>query len=364
MKILVLGLDNSIFNTDSKLAKRAVEYGNLVEKYIVIVPFKEDKILKLSDKAGVNGVGAKNKIFCLLKIYKLAKKIIKEENINVISVQDQYYLGLLGLMLARKFRIGLEIQVHGFEKYFGLRKLIAKYLLPRAKAIRCVSQRLKKQLIGEFGVKEERIIVVPIYIDVNIKCQILNVKTNSDKFIFLTVGRLVPVKNIKMQIEAIAEINKKSQIANRKSQIELWIVGDGEERKKLEKLCYVLCVTSYVKFFGWQDDLEKFYEQADAFLLTSNYEGWGLAVIEAAVNGLPIIMTDVGCAGEVIQDGISGIVIPEGDQKKLEEVMVRLREDEYLRKKLGEGAREAVKNLLGKEEIFNLYKESWKKTVI
>jgi len=357
MKILVLGLDNSLMNENSKLAKRAIEYGNLIEKYIVIAPYKEDKIIKLSDKADAYGVSAKNKTFSLLKIYKLAKKIIREKNIDVISVQDQYYLGLLGLMLARKFRKGLEIQVHGFEKYFCLRKLIAKYILPRANAVRCVSQRLKRQLIDEFGVREERITVVPIFSQ-RITDNAERITHNNGRFIFLTVGRLVLVKNIGMQIRAMAEVIKKYP------NTELWIVGDGEERKKLEKLRYALCATHYVKFLGWQDNLEKFYRQADAFLLISNSEGWGLAVIEVASYGLSIIMTDVGCAGEVIKNGESGIVIPVGDQKKLEEAMIKLIKDENLRKKLGEGAREAVKSLPGKEAILNLYKESWGKAVI
>ena len=169
MRILNLGLDNSALDKNSFLAKRIVEYGNIVNEYTVIVPALENKIILLSDRAKVYGVKAKNKILGFIKIHNLAKKIIKEKGFDVISVQDQYYLGFIGLKLARKFKLGLEIQVHGFEKYGGIRKFIAKYVLPRANAVRVVSQRLKRRLIEEFKVREERIMVVPIHLDLRFK---------------------------------------------------------------------------------------------------------------------------------------------------------------------------------------------------
>ena len=156
-----------------------------------------------------------------------------------------------------------------------------------------------------------------------------------------------------MQIDALAEITKKFL------QVELWIVGDGVERQYLEIKNQKLKIKNQIKFFGWQNDLEKFYKQADCLLLTSNNEGWGLAVVEAAAHGLPIIMTDVGLAGEVIKNGESGIVIPVGDRKALVEAMIKIIEDSGLRKKLGEGARKAIKTLPSKEETFALYKKSW-----
>ena len=354
MKILNLGLDNSALNKDSALAKRIVEYGGLVEKYVIVVPAKKNKVVKLSDNVLVYGIDVKNKMKGLLGIYILGGKLIRKESFDVISAQDQYYLGFVALKLARKFKIGLEIQVHGFEKYKGLRKLVAKYIIPRADAVRCVSQRLKKQLISEFGVDEEKIMVAPIHLKLRIKNYELRIKNKDDKFVFLTVGRLVSVKNVGMQIKAMTEVVKKY------SNAELWIAGDGEERKKLKLGIGGLGLGDNVKLLGWRDDLEKIYNKADAFLMTSNSEGWGLVVIEAASHGLPVIMTDVGCAGEVIKDEESGIVIPVGGQKKLEEVMVKLIEDKELRGRLGKSAQEAVRKLPSKEETLDLYKESWK----
>jgi len=86
-----------------------------------------------------------------------------------------------------------------------------------------------------------------------------------------------------------------------------------------------------------------------------------MAIVEAANHGLPIIMTDVGCAGELIENEKSGLIIPVDNQIKLEEAMVRIIKDDSLRKKLAEGALSAVKKLPSKEETLALYKQSWEK---
>ena len=357
MKILNLSLDKSILDKNSKAATRIVEYGDLADRYIIVVPDKDYKEIRLSEKVFVYGSGGNNKIFQLINVYRTAKKLLRHGKFDVITVQDQYYLALVGRILAKKFKIGLELQIHGFEKYSGLRKIIADFAIPRANAVRCVSQRLKKQISKEFGVVEEKITVAPIYSESVkfIKSKVHKVDNENNKFVFLTVGRLVAVKNIGLQIRAMAEAVKKYPNA------ELIIVGDGPERKKLELKIKNLKLQNYIKLLGWQNNPDEFYSQADAFLLTSDYEGWGMVAVEAANYGLPIIMTNVGCAGELIENEKSGLVVPVNNQIKLEEAMVRIIKDDSLRKKLAEGALSATKNLPNKEETLALYKQSWEK---
>ena len=89
MKILSLGLDNSILEKTSALALRVVEYGNLVEKYTVIVPSRKNEKNELSNKVITHGSGGSSKITQFFKIYKLAEKLLREEKFDVITVQDQ-----------------------------------------------------------------------------------------------------------------------------------------------------------------------------------------------------------------------------------------------------------------------------------
>lgn len=360
MKILSLGLDNSILNKTSVLAGRIVSYGELVEKYAVVVPAPIKEKTELSAKAVAYSSGGENKFVQLINTYFLAEKLFKENQFDVITVQDQYFLALVGWLLKKKLNAGLEIQVHGWEKYYGLRKLIAKYVLPRADAVRCVSQRLKKQLVSEFGVQEANLTVVPIYVEVKGDQALggaaglkVESKMADGKFIFLTVGRLAPVKNIGLLIKALAEVVKQHPRA------ELWLVGDGPERERLRVEIKKSEVDSRVKFLGFEKDVSRFYARADAFALVSDAEGWGMAVIEAAGFGLPIIMTDVGCAGEVIKNNDSGLVVTVGSLGELVNAMEALLKNEELRRKLGQGARKALEKLPSKEKTLELYLESW-----
>ncbi len=355
MKVLSLGLDSSIVRKNSQLRDRILDYGKMVDKYIAVAPNKKFSKEDLDNKISVFGSGGSNKLSQLLRIYYLSQKIIKKQKPDIVTVQDQYYLALLGWKLAKKYNLALEIQVHGFEKFSGLRKIVAKFVIKRANGVRVVSQRLRKRLMNEFGVDEEKIIVAPIYTDISHLASRISHRDYS-KFVFLTVSRFVPVKNIEMQIEAMKEIVKKYP------KTELWLVGDGPFRKN-----YELQITNYklennIKLLGWIDNPEKLsrlYSQADCFLLTSNSEGWGIVVVQAASHGLPIIMTDVGLAGEVIKNNESGLVVPVGNKKLLHSAMMAVVQDRNLSKKLGENARKAVEKLPNKEEILKMYLEGW-----
>jgi len=364
LKILSIGVDSSALNTESKLAKRLQGYSDLFEKFFLVVPAGKSISLELSEKIKVFGVGPKNKILALFKIYFFASQLIRQEKLNLIIVQDPYYLALLAWLLARKNKIGWEMQIHGFEKKRGLRRFLAGFLIPRASAWRVVSQRLANQLVGEYKISREKITVVPIYAELQSKASLEDRKTSEEKtkqdkddFVFLTVGRFVPVKNIILQIEALSEVVKKYP------KVQLRIVGEGREIKNYESKIKDYDLQDSVKIFPWQKDPGSFYEQADCFVLSSDYEGWGLVVIEAASYGLPIIMTDVGCAGELIKNNESGIVIPVGDKNSLVSAMEKMVDDGEFRKRIGDKAKEAVSQLPTKEETLNLYQASWLKAL-
>ena len=359
LKILNISLDKRILERGSVVQQRILEYGKLVDQYTVIVLSNQNDFFNLDQNIKIISVRRDNKIKGFFNLESVLKKTLKNEKYDLITVQDPYFIGFLAHKLAQKFKIGLEIQVHGFEKFKGIRKAIAQYVLQRTDAIRVVSQRLKKQLIQDFKVQEDKITIVPIHVDIKmVETQgIASVRDRNKNFIFLTIGRLVPVKNIEMQIRAIANLILKYP------NIELWIIGEGLERSK-----YELQITNYglqdkIKLLGQKDDLSSFYKQADSFLLTSDQEGWGMVVVEAASYGLPIIMTNVGCAGEFIKNNQNGIIIPIKDEKTLEKKMEEFIKNQELRIKLGNNAKDSIRNLLSKEETLNLYKQSWEKAI-
>jgi len=354
MNILSLSNDKQILDINSSVAGRIMTYGELVNNFVVLVPNRVDLKLELSKKVVVWGIGGNNKIWQFYKLYIKAGELLKNKNYQVITSQDTYFLGLLGYLLAKKYHLGLELQFHGVEKMAGLRKIISKYILPKANSVRTVSQSLKSILMDEFSVVENKIVVIPIYVA---PCtNIEHLENNSKTFIFITACRLVPIKRVEWQIKAINNLKELS--------VELWIVGEGSEKNKLENLVKGYNLESKVKFLGWQnkEQLCDLYKQANCYILSSVNEGWGMATVEASYHQLPIIMTNVGCAREVFKNGESALIVESLDE--LIGAMKNIFANLELRKKLVAGAIGELNKLPDQEQTLNLYLTSLKKAVI
>jgi len=164
--------------------------------------------------------------------------------------------------------------------------------------------------------------------------------------------RLEREKNIGLAIEAMNEVAPNYPKAG------LVIVGEGSFKNKLQSQVESLELENNIVFAGWADDLAPYYKTADAYLLTSNYEGYGRTLISAASAGLPIITTDVGLAGGIINKDNS-LVVPVGDKKAIVESIVKLMSEDNLRRNLGERARKSVETLGSKESYLREYKKSW-----
>ncbi len=349
MKVISLGLDSKILDKDSAVSKRALIYGNLLEKYHIIVP-GQDKEIKLLDNIIVKGIGG-NKLIVLYKIYKYLIKLLKKEKFDLITIQDNYYLAFVGILIAKIFKIKVEIQVHGFEKFKGLRKLIFKYNIYNVDIIRVVSKRLKKQLREEYNIQDSKIYNVPVYVDIK-KIQDSSITINlkeeyKDHFIFLTVGRLVKVKNIELQLDVLKQI---------KGKVKLIVIGDGTEKESLEKKA-----SDNVEFLGWKQDLASYYKTADCLLLTSDSEGYGMVVAEAISVDLPVIMTDVGSAGELVEDNVNGFVL--NNKEELKEKMELIIDNKGLLNKFKENNKKYKERILNKEDLVNNIISKWKSVV-
>lgn len=357
---------------ESVVAFRNRAYGRLVTHYSIIVPSPTTVTVHLSDSTTVYGIGGLHKIVQFVKMYRRVALIIKSGKCNLITTQDMYFLGFLGLYFARKYRLGLEIQVLGIEKLTPFRKLLAKYVLRNSSVVRALSERIQGRLLNEFGVDARKVNVVPIYVDVNklglnLRMQNETAVLESERianafkeqygsfFNFLTVSRLVPIKQISMQLRAL------KRIVLTEPAVRLHIVGDGPDEQKLKTEVKNLGLADYVIFHGRQTGLTlgMFYRECDCFVLTSDYEGWGMVIVEAATAGLPVIMTDVGCAGEFIINGESGIVIPVGDEDALVDAMLKVQADTHMREELSLGTKKAINSLQSFDAILAQYKENW-----
>ncbi|MBP7005720.1 glycosyltransferase [Patescibacteria group bacterium] len=358
MKILTISPDaGDVSPSESPVIERFRWYGSLVDQFDVIGPANTDGKTDLSDTTHLYRVGGSNKLVKVWRLVRACDRLMKQNAYIVLSTRDPYFVGLVAVYFAKKYGIGLELQVHGFEKRSWLRTRLAQYVVRHADGIRAVSERLKAHLIQDFSVNAKKILVSPIFLDGRRFAERATamgerMRAPSDPFVFVTVSRLVPVKNIAMQIHALAKIKQAFDV-------KLVIVGDGPCRQELEALARERDVKKNVVFTGAVSDPTPFFHEADAFLLTSFSEGYGMAPIEAACFGLPIIMTDVGCANEVIVDEINGFVIPVHDERALVAAMKRLIQEPETQERMHQENKKLFEKLPTLQKTLRLYRESW-----
>lgn len=352
--------DNKILEEGSMAQVRMASYGEVCDELHILVPtiIGERKKTEITGNVFAYSVTASNKIFSLLKTYHMGISIIsqnskfKTENWLVTS-QDPFFLGFCAWRIAEKIGAKLELQIHTdfLSSYFSkeslfnkIRVILAKFLLPKADGIRAVSKRISDSLIAESLVLKAVPVVLPIFVDVeNIKNILpsvdLHKKYPQFDFIVLMASRLSREKNIGLAIEVMSKVVKNHSKAG------LIIVGSGPEREGLELKAKSYKLTANVVFENWTNDVISYMKTADVFLSTSNYEGFGLTLAEAASSSCPIISTDVGLVGDILKDKVSLLVCPVGGSSCIAQKIINLMNSPEEGKRIALSASESVVNL-------------------
>lgn len=133
-----------------------------------------------------------------------------------------------------------------------------------------------------------------------------------------TVARLVPIKGIRYLLMAFRLFQRHCENAR------LVLVGDGPERKPLEKFSQQLGMRSSVHFAGFQEDVWRFLASFDVFVLPSLNEGMGKVLIQAAFMQVPVVATAVGGVKDLVEEGVTGWLVPPKDEKALAQRLIAI----------------------------------------
>ncbi|HST03232.1 MAG TPA: glycosyltransferase family 4 protein, partial [Chloroflexia bacterium] len=164
-----------------------------------------------------------------------------------------------------------------------------------------------------------------------------------DAFLIGLVGRLSPEKGgVDTLIRAVY------RLYSQRSDVRLLIVGDGPVRVELEKLNTELQARaqescSPVVFAGARQDIPQLLGAMDVFVLPSLNEALPIVILEAMAVGLPVVATRVGGVPEIVQDGVTGLLVPPGAEDALLDALSRLAHDPFLRVKLAQAGRGQVR---------------------
>ena len=184
--------------------------------------------------------------------------------------------------------------------------------------------------VRSFGVAPERIAIAPNAVDATV---FAGPREDGDGTMrFLYVGRLDPEKGLDVLLRAFEDV-----------QGELVLVGSGRAEAELRA-----GASDRVRFTGAlpRDEVAAWYRRADAFVLPSRSEPWGMVLNEAASAGLPLVATEgVGAAHELVEDGVNGFRVPVGDAQALAAALRRLADDDAFRAAAGARSRELVARL-------------------
>ena len=221
---------------------------------------------------------------------------------------------------------------HGTDVY--------RAMFPIADRITCNTQFTASKVVAH-GAVENGITVIPVGFDTR-AFPLRSYTPRRDRFVLLTVGRLVEKKGHRFVLEAIVEVRR------RVSGLVYRVLGDGPLRGELEAQAARLGIDDICEFLGARtgDDLLEEYRNCDLFVLASatapsgDMEGQGLVLQEAQAVGIPVLTTQHNGIPDGVLDGESGVLVPEADSTALAEAIVDLAADPERRIRMGEvGAR-------------------------
>lgn len=239
-------------------------------------------------------------------------------NYKTISVIQNNLEKVFTYRLAKKIRL--------------LVKLTLGYFLNKSDSVVTVSKVLSRDIYRSFNLRK-----VPDTISVIMPNQVLKKMNNKllCNNIVISVARLDTQKDHSTLLRAFR------LVCNKIKNSQLWIVGDGPLRMRLEKLSVNLGINQHVKFVGWVQNPETYLDKSDLFVLSSKWEGFPLSLLEAMGRNLPVIASDCKYgSGEIIGNNQYGILFPVGDHNELAKDIIFLLKNHKMKEYYSKKSRE------------------------
>jgi glycosyltransferase involved in cell wall biosynthesis len=258
--------------------------------------------------------------------------------------------GLLGRVAARRARVPVIVHTfhgHVLRGYFPetasrVFRTLEQRLARWTDALIAVSPAVRDELLGMGIGTPSQWRVIPIGLDLEPLMSLPPAEEARARLglpetgpVVGSVGRLVSIKDHDTFLQAAA------RISDSRPDVTFVVAGDGERRAELAAKARTL-LGDRVRFVGWISHLPTLYGAMDVVVLTSRSEGTPAALIEAGAAGRPVVATSVGGVGEVVEDDVTGYVVPPADPSGVAERVERLLADQRLAAEMGGAGRDRV----------------------
>jgi glycosyltransferase involved in cell wall biosynthesis len=217
--------------------------------------------------------------------------------------------------------------------------MIERSLTKQTSAIVAISQKQKQELVEEHKIAPaEKVHVIPLGFDLNRFHENLDEKRKAfhakynlqdDEIAIGIIGRLAPVKNHSLFLEAIKFVRENSQ-----KKIRAFIVGDGEERQNLESKTKEFGLSDVIVFTSWEKEVDKVYPGLDIVCLTSFNEGTPVSLIESQAANKPVVSTNVGGIENVVLPDSTALLSEVADKERFFQNLLQLVEDDLKRNEM------------------------------
>jgi glycosyltransferase involved in cell wall biosynthesis len=171
----------------------------------------------------------------------------------------------------------------------------------------------------------------------------------ADELLVGSAARLDPVKGLGTLIAAFARVKEEHPSAR------LVILGEGPERAALEREIVAQDLEDAVRLAGHRPDVRDLLPAFDLYVNSSTYEGVSLTILEAMAAALPVVATAVGGNGEVVEDGVTGVLVPSRDALRLAARMSALLDDPVRRRTLGDAGRSRAEQRFAFHRMLSMY---------
>jgi glycosyltransferase involved in cell wall biosynthesis len=287
------------------------------------------------------------------KAYQKIKSLILDFKPDIVHTHASK-AGTLGRLAAAACKVPVIVHTfhgHVFHSYFGpaktmLYKGIERYLASKSSCVIAISEAQKNELAGIHRIcPASKICVVPLGFDLNRfreeqiqkrKDFRTHYQVGADELVIMIIGRLVPIKNHKLFLEAFQHVK-----TNTHKKVRAFIVGDGEERESLKSMAREKGLifsegTNHVQdstltFTSWIRKADWAMAGADIIALSSLNEGTPVSLIEAQAAGKPIVSTNIGGIENVVIPGRTALLSNPGDHAAFKANMLELVENDGLR---------------------------------
>ena len=268
-------------------------------------------------------------------------EIVRTWRPDVIQCHGGETLKLLGptLMRGRPAVVYRRIGLSPDWMAQGFRIRLHRMLMGRAHAIVAVAQAVAAETAGRFGIPADRITVIPNAVDsARVEPRRGRMETRASVGVpdgvplVLFAGALNDEKN------PLAAVDVACRVIRELPQTVFLVAGEGPERGRLEQRIEASLSDRTMILLGSRTDLPDLMGAADALVCTSRTEGLPGLLIEAGMNGLPVVGFDVGGVSEVVVDGSTGLLAPPGDRDLLATQLVDVLADKEFAVDLGERA--------------------------